>query len=128
MKKIFFISNGDNRAYVAADDMNAALYLLKDEKKGVPSMELSLTKEVEATEGEEAQSEDQALEISLVDVLAIEKAATEEPVMVYAKQLSNGKIILFPVKEVEDIQNSIAAEQQEINRVYYYTDSAYLIK
>lgn len=131
MKKIFLISNGENMAYVAADDMNAALYLLQDEKRGVPSMELTLSTETEPAEGEESeetQTEAQALEISVVDVLAIEKAATEEAVQVYAKQLSNGKIILFPVTEVSDIQASVASESQEINRVYLYTDSAYLVK
>jgi len=125
MKKIYLISNGTQKAYVAAENMNAALYLLKDEEKGVPSFELSL--ETEPAEGEEA-GESTPIEISESEATAIEKVAREEAVKVYAKKLSNGKIILVPVTEVADIEATIAKEDQEIQSVYEYSSSAYLVR
>lgn len=127
-KKIYLISNGDKKAYVAAENMNAALYLLKDEEKGVPDFELSLEASSEAAEGEEPTTESTPIDISEVEPIAIEKVAREEAVKVYAKKLSNGKIILVPVTEVTDIEATIAKEDQEIQSVYEYCSSAYLVK
>lgn len=128
MKKIYLISNGDKSAYVAAENMNAALYLLKDEEKGVPDFELSLESSSEAAEGEEPTTESTPIDISEVEPIAIEKVAREEAVKVYAKKLSNGKIILVPVTEVADIEATIAKEDQEIQSIYEFHSSAYLIK
>jgi len=128
MKKIYFISNGDKKAYVAAENMNAALYLLKDEEKGVPDFELSLEASSESTEGEGTTTEAPTIEITEAEPTAIEKVAREEAVKVYAKKLSNGKIILVPVTKVADIEATIAKEDQEIQSVYEYCSSAYLVK
>lgn len=137
MRKIYFIQNGDVNAYVAATDMNAALFLAMDENKGIPGFEINIESEASGDEGEgEGESEGgEATEstsapfsIREIEVLAIEKVAREEAVKVYAKKLSNGKIILVPVTEAEDIIATIAKEDQEIREVYMYAESAYLIK
>lgn len=113
MKQIYFFSQGDKMAYVAADNMNSAIYLLQDEKKGVPDFEL-----------------DDTVEISVVNVLAIEKAAKDAPIKVYSKEFTTGKTVIFPVESAEDIVTSIANEknQLEIKRVSLFTESAYLVK